>query len=99
VAQVEDNSALAYFEMARYEAGLEAGRKLVALRPGYVWGYAYVAMNAAALGRIDEARAAVAEARRVEPKVSLALFQRGIGISRPAMDERRNAALRKAGLE
>jgi adenylate cyclase len=99
VAQVEDNSALAYFEMTRYEAGLEAGRKLVALRPGYVWGYAYVAMNAAALGRVDEARAAVAEARRAEPEVSLTLFQRGMGISRPEMDERRNAALRKAGLE
>jgi len=99
VATVEDNSALAYFEMARYEAGLEAGRKLVALRPGYVWGYAYVAMNSAALGRIDEARAAIVEARRVQPDVSLALLQRGIGISRPEMDERRNAALRKAGLE
>jgi len=56
-------------------------------------------MNSAALGRIDEARAAIAEARRVEPDVSLALFQRGIGVSRPEMDDRRNAALRKAGLE
>ena len=99
VAQVEDNLALAYFEMARYEAGLEAGRKLVALRPEYVWGYGYVAMSSAALGRIDEARAAVADARRVEPEVSLALFQRGLGVSRPEMDARRNAALRKAGLK
>jgi TolB-like protein/class 3 adenylate cyclase/cytochrome c-type biogenesis protein CcmH/NrfG len=99
VAQVEDNSALAYFETGRYEAGLEAGRKLVALRPAYVWGYGYVAMNAAALGRVDEARAAAAEARRVQPEVSLELFQRGIGISRPEIDARRNAALREAGLE
>ncbi len=99
VAQVEDNSALANFELGRYEAGLEAGRKLVALRPAYIWGYGYVAMNAAALGRVDEARAAVAEARRVQPEVSLELFQRGIGISRPEADARRNAALRKAGLE
>ncbi len=99
VAQVEDNSAMAYFEMARYEAGLEASRKLVALRPAYIWGYAYVAMNSAALGRIDEARAAIDEARRVQPEVSLDLLQRGIGVSRPEMDERRNAALRQAGLE
>ena len=99
VAQVEDNSAMAYFEMGRYAEALEAGRKLVALRPAYVWGYGYVAMSAAALGRIDEARAAVSEARRVEPHVSLEMLQRGIGVSRPEIDARRNAALRQAGLE
>ena len=99
VAQVEDNLALAYFESGRSAEALEAGRKLVALRPAYVWGYGYVAMSAAALGRFDEARAAVSEARRVEPRVSLQLFQRGIGVSRPEIDARRNAALRQAGLE
>jgi TolB-like protein/class 3 adenylate cyclase/Flp pilus assembly protein TadD len=99
VAQVEDNLAMAYFEMGRYTEALDAGRKLVALRPAYVWGYGYVAMSAAALGRIDEARAAVSEARRVEPRVSQEMFQRGIGVSRPEIDARRNAALRKAGLE
>jgi TolB-like protein/class 3 adenylate cyclase/Flp pilus assembly protein TadD len=99
VAQVEDNSAMAYFEMGRHAEALEAGRKLVALRPAYVWGYAYIAMSAAALGRVDEARAAVTEARRVEPRVSLEMFQRGMGVSRPEIDARRNAALRQAGLE
>jgi len=99
VAQVEDNLAMAYFETGRYADALEAGRKLVALRPAYVWGYGYVAMSAAALGRVDEARAAVSDARRVEPRISLELFQRGIGVSRPEIDARRNAALRQAGLE
>ena len=99
LSQVEDNSAMAFFEMGRYEEALEAGRRLVALRPAYVWGYGYIAMSAAALDRLDEARAAVSEARRVEPRVSLELFQRGIGVSRPAIDARRNAALRQAGLE
>ncbi len=42
---------------------------------------------------------AASEARRVEPRVSLELFQRGIGVSRPEIDARRNAALRQAGLE
>jgi len=98
-SQVEDNLAMAYFETGRYAEALEAGRKLVALRPAYVWGYGYVAMSAAALGRIDEARAAVSEARRAEPRVSLEMFQRGIGVSRPEIDARRNAALRQAGLE
>ena len=99
VSQVEDNLAMAYFETGRYAEALEAGRKVVALRPAYVWGYGYVAMSAAALGRIEEARAAANEARRVEPRVSLELFQRGIGVSRPEIDARRNAALRQAGLK
>ena len=66
---------------------------------GYFWGYLYVAENAVALGRIDEARATIAEGRRVQPDLSLELIQRGIGVSRPAIDARRNAALRQAGLE
>ena len=91
--------ALAYFETERYQAGFEAARKLVAKRPEYVWGYVYVASNAAALGRIDEARAAIAEARRLQPDVSLAMLQRVFSVSRPEIDARRNAALRQAGLE
>jgi adenylate cyclase len=99
VAQVEDNLAMAFFEARRFEAGLEAARRLVALRPGYVWAYAYVAMNAVALGRLDEARAAIADARHVQPKVSLEMIQRGMGVSRPEVDAHRNATLRQAGLE
>ena len=72
----------------------------MAALPGYYWGYVYVAENAVALGRIDEARAAIAEGRRVQPDLSLELVQRGFfGVSRPAIDARRNATLRQAGLE
>jgi TolB-like protein/class 3 adenylate cyclase len=99
VAFAHDNLAGAYWETGRYEAGLEAGRRLVAARPAYFWGYVYVAENAVGLGRLDEARAAIVEARRVQPDVSLELLQRGIGVSRPEIDARRNAALRQAGLE
>jgi len=41
----------------------------------------------------------VAEGRRLQPDLSLALIQRGFGGSRPAIDARRNGALRKAGLD
>ena len=78
---------------------LEAGRRLIAALPGYYWGYVYVAENAVALGHLDEARAAIAEGRRVQPNLSLALIQRGFGVSRPEIDARRNEALRKAGLD
>ena len=94
-----DNLSLAYWEVGRYEAALEAARRLAAARPTYPFGHLYVAMNAVELGRLDEASAAVAEARRVQPDVSLEMIQRGYGVSRPEVDARRNAALRKAGLE
>ena len=99
VAQVEDNSAMAYFEMGRYSEALEAGRKLVALRPAYVWGYGYVAMSEPRSVGSTKRAPAVSEARRAEPRVSQEMFQRGVGVSRPEIDARRNAALRQAGLE
>jgi hypothetical protein len=69
------------------------------VRPDYWWGPLYVALNAASLGHIDEARAAIAEARRLQPELSIAQIQRSVGVSRPEVDARRNAALREAGLE
>jgi hypothetical protein len=56
-------------------------------------------LNAAALGRIDEAHAAILEARRLQPNFSQAMVQKSAGVSRPEIDARRNAALRKAGLD
>ncbi len=94
-----DNTALAYWETGRYEASLAAARRLVAARPAYHWGHLYIALNSVALGRVDEARAAIAEARRLQPDLSLEMIQRGLGVSRPEIDARRNAALRQAGVE
>ena len=61
---IYDNFALAYWELGRYDEGLDAARRLVATQPMYFTGYAYIAMNAVALGRLDEARAAIIEGRR-----------------------------------
>ncbi len=96
---IYDNFALAYWEVGRYELALEAARRLVATQPSYFTAYAYIAMNAVALGQIDEARAAIAEGRRVRPDLSLDLVQGYFGVERPAVDARRNAALRQAGLD
>jgi TolB-like protein/class 3 adenylate cyclase len=98
VENPNDNLASAYFEAGRYREGLEAGRRLVEAQPEF-YAYVRVAQNAAALGRIDEARAAVAEARRLLPSVSLEVIQQIYGVSRPEIDARRNALLRRAGLE
>lgn len=64
-----------------------------------VTGCPYVAMSAASLGRIDEARAAIAEGRRMRPDLSIDLMQSHLAISRPELDARRNAALRETGLQ
>jgi len=94
-----DNIALAYWEMGRFDAALDAAHHLVALRPDYWWGQVELALSLVSLGQLDDARAAIAEARRVQPDLSIAKIQRAIGVSRPEIDARRDAALRKAGLE
>jgi adenylate cyclase len=96
---IYDSFAAAYWELGRYEEGLEAAERLVATQPTYPTGYAWVAMNAAALGHLDDARAAIAEGRRIRPELSLQLMQDYFGVSRPEIDRRRNDALRAAGLE
>ena len=94
-----DNLSEAYWELGDYEAGLRSAKRLLAELPDYYFGHVFVAMNAVGLGRLDEARAAIAEARRAHPGISLELVQGIYGVSRPEIDARRNAALRTAGLE
>jgi len=94
-----DNFSEAYWELGDYEAGLRAARRLLAELPSYYFGHVFVAMNAVGLGRLDEAREAIMEGRRAQPDLSLELVQGIYGVERPEIDARRNAALRKAGLE
>jgi TolB-like protein/class 3 adenylate cyclase len=94
-----DNLAWAYWEMGRYEAGLDAARRLVAARPGYLFGHVLVAINAVAVGRTGEASLALGEARRIRPELSLEVLQHTFGVPRPEIDARRDAALRQVGLE
>ncbi len=96
---VHDSFAAAYWELGLYDESLQAAQRLVATRPTYLTGYAYIAMNEVALGHLEEARTAIIEGRRVQPDLSLELMQNYFGVSRPPVDARRNAALREAGLE
>jgi len=96
---IYENLAIAHWELGRYAEGLKLARQLVAMNPSYYTGYAYIAMNAVALGNIDEARAAISEGRRVQPDLSIALMEGYFGNPRPEIDARRNDALRAAGLD
>lgn len=96
---VYDNLSQAYWQQGAYEKGMQAARRLLAELPDYYFGYVFVAMNAVGLGRIDEARAAIDEARRAQPDLSLEIVQGMYGVERPEIDARRNEMLRQAGLE
>jgi TolB-like protein len=94
-----DVLAGAYFNAGRFEEGLAAGKRLVALWPGYYFGDLWSAMNAVELGRMDEARAAIADARRNLPGVSIAHVRRVFGATDPDVDRRMLGALQRAGLD
>jgi adenylate cyclase len=96
---VYDNLSQAYWQLGDYEAGLLAARRLLAELPDYFLGHIDLAMNAVELGRLEEARAAIAKARLAQPDLSLELLQGVYGVARPEIDARRNAALRQAGLD
>lgn len=56
-------------------------------------------MNAVGLGRLDEARGLIAEARRVKPGVSVELSRKCVGVISDDVDRRFSEALRQAALE
>jgi TolB-like protein len=93
-----DALGMAYFCAGRYTEGLGAARRLIALRPTYVQGYFYAAMNAAELGQLDEAREFVQQASMLRSDLSLALARTILGGMAPDVDGRVSAALLKAGL-
>ena len=89
----------AYLNAGRHAEGLDAGRRLIALAPHYYWGYLWSAMNAVGLGRLDEARALIGDARRVKPGISVDLARKCLGSMTEDVDRRFSRALRLAGLE
>jgi adenylate cyclase len=98
-ARYYDTLAYVSFDLGEYAAGLEAAHKVVGWLPDYPWGYVDLAMNAVPLGHIEEARAAMLEARRIQPNLTQASIQKGFNVSRSEVDARRNAALGQAGLD
>lgn len=94
-----DNLSQAYWQEGRYEEGLRAAQRLLAELPDYFLGHVTLAMSAVELGRLGEARAAIAAARRAQPNLSLELVQGSYGVVRPEIDARRNTVLRQVGLE
>ncbi len=96
---IYDNLSQAHWQLRDFEAGLSAARRLVAELPDYYIGYVLLAMNLAELGQLEEARAAIAAAREIQPDLSQELVQAMYGVSRPEVDGRRNALLLQLGVK
>lgn len=93
-----DIGSAAYMNAGRFENGLALAKRLIALFPSYYYGYLWCAANAAGAERLDEARAYIADARRIQPDVSIALVRQGLGAMAPEVDERLAGLLGRAGL-
>jgi class 3 adenylate cyclase len=61
----------AHFGAGRYQEAIAWAERALQLRPDAVWAYRTLAASYAQLGRIDEARRALAEETRLEPDLSV----------------------------
>jgi len=90
---------LAHYMLKQYEQALPVLRDCIARAPNLRAGHSYLAATFAQLGRMDEARAEVAAALRIQPDYSIAQTTRGALVFRSPEDgEHLFDGLRKAGL-
>jgi len=88
----------AHFAAGRYEEALDWARRSVRIKPDNEIGYRGIAASSAQLGRLDEARAAIAEELRLQPKLTLAEVRRQNPATDPDFRERWLEGLRLAGM-
>jgi tetratricopeptide (TPR) repeat protein len=93
-----DGMSWAHFAAGRYEKAVEWARQSVRLNPDDELGYRSLAASYAQLGRLDEARAAVKEALRIDPDLTLAKVRSQNPSTDPDFLARWIEGLRKAGL-
>jgi adenylate cyclase len=74
-------------------------KKVLTLNPNFAPAHWNLAACYAELGRLEEARAEVAEGLRLNPNASLEVIKQNAPYKNPADLERFLAALRKAGLK
>jgi adenylate cyclase len=92
------NLATIYCESGHYEKAIDASKKSLQSEPNSHLPYVTLAISYIRLGREEEARAASAEIRRINPKFSLDGFAKVSPFTQPVA-ERRIEDLRKAGLK
>ncbi len=90
----------AHYGAGRYEEAVDWAKQSVRLNPDAFIAYRALAASNGQLGRIDEARAALAELLRIDPDLTLEQRKQrfaDLGFD-PDVIEHQNDGLRKAGL-
>jgi adenylate cyclase len=90
--------AVSYRESGQYEKAIEASKKALQREPNGQFPYMTLAISYIRLGQEEEARAAVAEILRINPKFSLERYAKMLPFPQPVAD-RTVEDLRKAGLK
>jgi adenylate cyclase len=88
----------AFLFSGRFEEAVPKYKTLIERAPDNIWGHSQLAATYSMMGRMDEARAQIAEVRRINPKFSVEFFRKTSALKdRSKIDEIANA-LSKAGL-
>jgi adenylate cyclase len=90
--------AVAHYLAERYTDAVGFGRKAVQLRNGWTGGHRTYVASLAQAGQIEEARAALARLKELQPNISIAWFERYIPYT-PGPMARFLEGMRKAGLQ
>jgi tetratricopeptide (TPR) repeat protein len=88
----------AYFTQGRYEEAASDFERVVTLNPGWPWAHLILAAARAALGKIEDAKAGVAEARKISPALTLGHVPKAWPFKNPADLGHLVDLLRQAGL-
>jgi adenylate cyclase len=92
------NAALAYFEAGHYDTALALLQRATVRRPDFLPNFAYLSATLAQLGRIDEAKEAMARALEINPALRQSVVRGLLPYRDPAALERLIDAAAKAGL-
>ncbi len=90
--------AVAHYLAGRYTEAVGFGRKALQLRNGMTGGHRIYVASLAQAGRIDEARAALARLRELQPDISIAWIERYVPYT-PGPMAKFLDGMRKAGLQ
>jgi adenylate cyclase len=90
---------MALFALARYEEAVAVCRSTAALHPHHAGAWRLMTVSLALLGRIDEAKDALAHTLTLQPDLSSAHVTNNTVFADPADRARFLLGLQKAGLE
>jgi TolB-like protein/cytochrome c-type biogenesis protein CcmH/NrfG len=91
--------AIANYMAGRFDESARCATEALRRRPGFQGAQRLRAASLAQAGRIDEARAALALARREHPELSIAWIRAAVPYQTPELMERYLEGMRKAGLD